>query len=54
MSHPQTQNNDNTEVRKKIGMTPPVKGTFKKNQAKLTQMLKTNRANRKTTTPKAK
>jgi hypothetical protein len=54
MSHPQMQNGQTNQTRDKIKMTPPVKGTFAKSKAKLTTMLKSNRATQKKNAPKAK
>lgn len=58
MSHQQSQNGQQSDVRKKIGMTPPKRGTFQQSRAKLKTMLKTNQQQRKATQnatrPKAK
>lgn len=48
MSQQQTQNSNNTEVRKKLDKMAPIqKGTLKQSQKKLSSMLKTARVAKK-------
>lgn len=48
MSQQQTQNSNNTEVKKKLDKIAPIqKGTFAQNQKKLTSMLKNARVAKK-------